>query len=328
MWSPALVELVIALAVGLVAAGVSHATLKDDEHPIFWGLLLFLFSATQAWLIARTLEAPESVIVPIQSHFDERFKYLAEASKITEYALASAHEQPFLEKWTEEAVEHLDDDLSKGLVPIPWNVAPEEIGRLYEMAWQDNSATPSIVATNVGSTDLYFSDHNYESFNKEASQHHVPVVRFFLYRKGWHVKLSGGQNIVIDDKNEQSFIKEVNRLNSSFESLCSVWVDLADVRVSQDRDLLLVNNEILAETKLLADLTPIEAVATAKEERLDEARDYFKLLMGHVTDSNMVCTNDDVTTRFPLYKKQIGSRSNAEAARVVYRAVMRQVTGM
>ena len=108
------------------------------------------------------------------------------------------------------------------------------------MTWQENYAATSIVATNVGSTDLYFSDHNYESFNREASQHHVPIVRFFLYRKGWHVKLSDGQNIVIDDKNEQSFINEVKKLNSSFESLCSVWVDLADVRVSQDRDLLLL----------------------------------------------------------------------------------------
>jgi len=157
-------------------------------------------------------------------------------------------------------------------MPLVKEEAPEEIGKAY------SAASVSIIATNVGGTNYYFSNGSYIDYNVRAADRGIPVVRFYLYSNNpnYHLEMRNGGSA----RNVNEFFGEVKDLHRDLHSFYSAVIDVDTAHLTKVRDVLIMDNKFAAETVLSeTDWDPIRAVATENRDRIVDIRSYIHTLL-------------------------------------------------
>jgi hypothetical protein len=278
--------------------------------------LILGFNINVAYDMLRKLENVSSVFEELTDvEMRDRFREI--------FALYHKHfeqkERP-LKDWANQSIASIYKDMRQGFISLPRELAASEIGKVYPLA-QTN-----IVATNVGDTEFYFnSDSPYPTSNKNARDRGIPIIRFYLFSKDQKIELHSpalrGQKATID-----SFYQDIKLLHDSLGSLYSVVID-AD-KLKEVRDFLLMDNRFLAETVMTHTGERSRAKATESQERLAEARDYFRDLRGIASTSKYIwaMSNDQVKKYYHKYENEPSS-GEGHLARRLYEEIMDGITG-
>jgi hypothetical protein len=158
------------------------------------------------------------------------------------------------------------------------------------------------VATNVGGTTFYFGDATYVASNLSARDRGVPVIRFYLYSRTQKIQLRGDEEPKLHSIDE--FLDEVRDLHDILGSAYSAVVDVDTHHLAEIRDVLLVDNSFMAESKLSPTWELMGAKASEDPERLQEVRDYFRQLHGAIEGRRVAKMSDMLARKyFPKYQE-------------------------
>src|SRR5579864_6923807 len=127
---------------------------KKGKH--FWAILIFIFSVV--------LGLPIELSVEIQNTLNDHSSRSFTVGRFQDLDAAydknfGGNVQPVLNGWANTTLSYLQDSWNRGMMPLPQEKAADEIAKVYK------DARASIVATNVGSTKLYFGDQTYVDNN-------------------------------------------------------------------------------------------------------------------------------------------------------------------
>jgi hypothetical protein len=321
----------------LVLSGIlSVATEKwfpstDAAQKHFWAAMLFIFSVVLGLSVKGSFEMNNKMKLlsdqlDVHARQTESEAGIHEVAHLYEQVIGGASET--LKKWGVESQKTLEDDLRAGYIPISREYAPTTIADVYQ------DAKKNIIASNVGSIDYYFDVPSYVEQNKLARDNHVPIVRFFIYSNASHrgVKLTRKcTEEGLKPNNIDDFSKCLSELTPQLGSLCSVIVDFDThfSRISDARDLLIMDNRFVAETELYSEnWAPKRARATETAAEVEKARKYFHSLWGITGD---ICTggrmsDDDIRRYFPRFK-DLAPVKGEHLADAAFHQLMEQVTG-
>jgi hypothetical protein len=323
--------IVLALSIILSVATEKWFPSTDAAQKHFWAAMLFIFSVVLGLSVKGNFEM-DSKVRQLTQQLDKHAQQTESEASIHE--VAHLYEQLIggssktLKKWGVESQKVLETDLRTGYIPISREYAPTTIAEVY------HDATQSIIASNVGSIDYYFDVPAYVEQNKLARDSHVPIVRFFIYSNASHrgVKLTRKcTDEGLKPDNIVDFSKCVNELSPQLGSLCSVIVDFDThfSRITEARDLLIMDNRFVAETELYSEnWAPRRARATETPAEVEKDRKYFHDIWGITGDE---CTggrmeDDDVRHYFPNFR-YIKPMKGEHLADLVFHKVMQQVAG-
>jgi len=251
----------------------------DKNDPVavkqkhFWACIFLIFSLVLGLPVESSLES-QAKLEEVKKMLVEHQRESGEKGRLQElftlYDNNFGHAEPVLQAWADDLLDYLRDNWRDGLMPLPRERAAAQIGKVYSYAQH------SIVATNVGSTKFYFNVQTYAQANKEARDHGVPVVRFYLYGKDYRnrMELRDGRHPV--DIND--FFREVKDLHTHLGSLYSAVIDVDNVNLDSYRDLLIMDNKFVAETQITPEWEPIRALATGNGDKLKKACEYLHVL--------------------------------------------------
>jgi hypothetical protein len=309
--------IVFTLSVALFVATELFFPLEDTAGPTavrqkhFWATMLFIFSIILGLPLESSLRMEREVsgvkneldAHDNQSTLHDRFheiwdEYASIFSGVSSGGLAqddNTNARRLLRAWGDILVDYLNADFKSGSIPIPLEQAPEKIKDVY------SKAERSILATNVGGTKTYFDNQEYLNANKYAQTRHIPVIRFYLYddERKRHILMRGDRT----PHNIDDFYNEVKDLHKMMGTVYSAVIDV-DITPDLDgyRDLLLMDNAFLAETRILQTTwDPIRAEATINQNRIQDAQHYFQTLrLAAVHSGKIVRMQDsDVVKHFP-----------------------------
>jgi hypothetical protein len=297
----------------------------------FWAFILFILSFVLGLSVNGAFQMNRRI-----TEIDGRIEQLAELGReelrvhkvASDYGQIIEHASNTLRKWGADSENALDHDLAEGYIPIGVDIAAMTIGNAY------NDATRLILASNVGSIDFYFDVPQYAEENRTARDHHVPVIRFFIYSKTSNriIKLTRAcydRGLKADSITD--FTKCVSDLNEKLGSLCSIVVDFDKQYTrlgGEAKDLMLMDNSFVATTELYSE-NWAQKRAKATEAAVSPTvvagvRAYFNALYGVTGDT---CTarmeDEDVRRYFPQLK--FAARGNEHLADAVFRHVMQEV---
>jgi len=274
----------------------------------FWAFMFLVFSLVLGLPIQETLET-QAKIDEVKALLREHQQESATRGKFQELYTLYDHNfgaaQPVLRGWADETLNYLRDSWSHGIMPLPREMAPAKIGDVYYKAQH------SIIATNIGSTKYYFNVHTYGQANIFARDHGVPVIRFYLYGKKYRdrIELRDGRHPA--DIND--FFGEIKDLHSRLGSLYSAVIDVDRVNLEAYRDLLIMDNKFVAETQLSPEWEPLRALATENSEQLEQARQYFHLLLGAIDDNYVLRMKAEDVRKYFKSRLPSGSGDPADA---------------
>ncbi len=301
-----LVSICLAVATELIPfADAQDETSKRQKH--FWAFILFVLSMVVGFPIenAYTMETKINELEEIvKGHAHDSVARGKFEGLDTLYHHNFDGVDPALTEWANELLGYLDERWSHGIMPLPREQAATQLAKIYPHARE------SIIATNVGSTDFYFSSRTYSLNNQRTGDHGIPIVRFYLYSNNGEriIKIRRGKG----KPTFAEFCKEVGELNTYLHSMYSVGVNVDKFSMDTNRDLLLMDNKLLAETLETDSWQPIRAEASQNPIQLTGARQYFSELWGRVgieennTEAEAVCkkpmSDDDVRRAFKNHK--------------------------
>jgi hypothetical protein len=324
--------LVVFLSIVLLVATEKWFPTADDDvaraQKHFWSVMLFIFSIVFGLSIESAFGVSDKVeqlssLVGQHAQVTEQEEKIHHAVFGFEQVMRGATIS--FRKWGNDSLTALEKDLDAGYIPISKEQAPVEIGAVYQ------EAKGSIIASNVGSIDFYFNSPAYRDQNIGARNHHVPVVRFFIYSKSKDVSLSDTyKKENLDAKKIEDFSKCVEQLNVTLGSLCSIVVDWdAHYRQLEDaKDLLILDDMFVAETEISStDWGPKRARATENSDRLKETRRYFHTLWG-ITGDNCVgfMKDKEIAYYFPQFKN-LKPQQGQTLADTAFHQVLEKVAG-
>lgn len=325
--------IVVVLSAVLALATERWFPTTDIPQKRFWAAMLFVLSIALGLSINSSFKMNKKMDQVTQNIHDH-----VELTRIegTVHVVAHDYEEIIsnasgtLRKWGEDSQKSLDDDLKAGYIPISRELAPITIAGVY------NDAKANMIASNVGSIDFYFDVPAYKQQNLLARDHHVPIIRFFVYSNSAHrgVRLTRScMNKGMKPDNIDDFTRCVSELNNELGSLCSVVVDFDKqfARIGEPRDLLLMDNTFVAETEMYSeDWKPKRAKATEARVNRDEVakvRKFFHTLRGITGNS---CTgrmdDKDVLTYFPQLRN-VQRKQNQHIADAAFDQMLDQITG-
>lgn len=323
MWTGKLIVLGVSILF-FVATEFLYPTGSDpnaSKQKHFWAVIFMVFSLILGFPIENSFE--------MQAKIDELKKVLKEHSErqitvgkfqdlLVKYDENFGQATPAMREWADETIGFISESWSQGVMPLPKEFAAEKIGKVYY------EAKKSIVATNVGSTKFYFDVHTYAEANRFARNQGIPVVRFYIYRdkyKNYIVLRNGKHPSDIND-----FFAEVKDLHNLLGSAYSAVIDVDRLSLEEHRDLLIMDNKFVAETKLSPDWEPIRALGTENQEQLKKVRSYFHVLMGALDEKYIERMNaNDVRKYFG--SASLSSSGGKEPAQSLFEHLMRDVTG-
>jgi hypothetical protein len=323
-----IVVLILSIVLAVVTEKWFPSTDAAQKH--FWAGMLFIFSIVLGLSVKSGFEMNNkmkllSEQVTDHAHQTEGEMSIHEVAFLYERVIGGASEA--LRKWGMDSQRSLEDDLKAGYIPISREDAPTTIADVYQ------GARKSIIASNVGSIAYYFDVPAYVEQNRLTRDRHVPVVRFFIYSNSAHrgIKLTKGctdEGLKPDNVND--FTKCVNELTPQLGSLCSVIVDFDThfTRITEARDLFIMDNRFVAETELYSeDWGPKRARATETPAEIEKDRKYFHTLWG-ITDGCKGGRMDDNEVRqyFPQFK-ELKPKKDEHLADAAFRQLMADVTG-
>jgi len=288
----------------------------------FWSIILSIFSLVIGFDMKNSFDMQGRVdnVGAVfhrldSSDIEEKFQ-----SIFTLYQQHFDHAKPILRGWAVDALNQLNQDMKEGYISLPPQVAPREIGLVYQYAHQH------IVASNVGNTNVYFSSRDYIAANTAARNRGIPVIRFYLWSKDHAVQLTGSTQPKLYSKDE--FFQEVKALNAALGTVYSVMIDVDQVSppLAAFRDMLLLDDSFVAESRLSTNWSLLRAQATEDKGNIDDAANYLHTLMSAIQPDYVAPMSDeDVRTYFHHYEK-----AKAEPGRLaeqIFNDVMKDVTG-
>lgn len=322
---------VFGLSIVLAIATEKWFPSDDVAQKHFWAAMLFIFSAVLGLSVNGSFEMNRKMKdlterVDKHSKETESEAGIHEVAHLYEETIGNASDT--LKKWGLESQKSLENDLKAGYIPINREDAPTTIAEVYQ------GARKSIIASNVGSIDYYFNVPAYVQQNQAARDNHVPVVRFFIYSNASHRGVKLTQKCTDEGMRPdriEDFTKCVNELTPQLGSLCSVIVnfDTAYTRISDAKDLLLMDDSFVAETELFSEnWAPRRARATETPTEVQKDRRYFHDLWGITGDvcSGGRMSDGDVRHYFPKYK-DLKPERGGPLADAIFHQLMEQVTG-
>lgn len=324
-WAPILVFVLT------VITTIASEKWSDQNPKRFRSVFLFVFGTVLTISINsafQTSNAMHQLDERINTHIEDTKAILRSHTMANYYEQINAKASGPLKKWGVAAEDDFDANLEEGYIPINREYAARRIAEAYSDAPSLASSInvePNIIASNVGSIDFYFNVEKYKDENLWARDHHVPVIRFFIYsnNSNFHVKLTRN----CDDKKLnaariEDFSQCVTELNNELGSLCSVVINYdATAGIGEAQDILLMDNYFVAETRFYPqDWTPRFARATdagVSQSAVATARKYFKDLWDTTNyKCNGKMSDDGVRSNFPQFKnlKPAPGQTLAEAA--------------
>lgn len=287
----------------------------------FWACIFMIFSLILGFPIEGSFETQakvEELKKMLEKHEDMSAKLGRFQDLLALYDNNFGRAQPALRGWADETLGYLRDNWKNGVMPLPKEFAAEKIGQVY------HQAKKYIIATNVGSTKFYFDVKTYADSNLYARDNGIPVVRFYIYGNKYknYIELRNGKHPTdIDD-----FFREVKDLHVRLGSLYSAVIDVDRLHLEEYRDLLIMDNEFVAETKLSPDWEAVRALATENDEQLRTARLYFHTLMGALDERYIQRMNaEDVRKSFK--KTSYPMSPGKDPANALFNYLMGQITG-
>jgi hypothetical protein len=294
---------------------------KAATQKHFWAAILFVFGAVFGLLIEGSL-ASQTELRSVKEEIANHERHMTELGQFHElhdlFDSGFANSQPALKGWANDSLAYLRRSWQQGWMPLPKEETPARIAQIYDEALR------TIVATNVGSTDFYFTEGNYVSANKRARDRSIAVVRFYLYsdnNKDWIVMHDGKHPASIDD-----FYNEVKYLHSQMHSLYSVLIDVNKVKLADYWDLLIMDNKFVAKTELSPKWQAVRGLATENEDRLNEVRHYLDLIQGPMEEKYIQRMEPEEVKMYfksPPWPPFVGG----DPADSVFHYVMQQLTG-
>jgi len=298
---------------------------KDDliarKQKHFWSIILTLFSLVLGESIKSSLELSDKI-----ENIGSVFQELAEEDirgqfqmLFTEYHRHFEHSRPLLKEWARQSFKQLTSDMKQGYIPLPNALAAEQIGKAYP------TAKENIVATNVGTTKFYFKNVGYIDNNVDTAKRGIPVIRFYLFSKNRQIELRQSdkpQLVSFDD-----FCKEVGALHEQLKTVYSAVVDVDEQDIREHRDLLLLDNEFVAETELVpTSWVAIRAKATEDKGLVSDVRDYLHILKGARSACIFRMNDDLVRGFFPKYKGITLKKGDGQLADKVFEDIMDSIS--
>lgn len=305
---------VFALSVALFVATEAYFPLDENAGPSalkqkhFWATMLFIFSLILGLPVEgmiRLEREVQEVKTALDKHegrseahdrFHETYdEYAAIFSEVPTTNNQKA--ERLLKAWGDGLIDYLKTDFKSKSIPLPLEQAPGQIKEVYQ------EAVKSIIATNVGGTKTYFESDEYIGANKYALTRHIPVIRFYLYDDGRKKHI-----LMHDDRaptDIHDFLTEVRALHQKMGTTYSVVVDVGDSHISDYRDLLLMDNVFLAQTKILPTTwDPIRAEATIDSGEILKARNYLNelRLAAHSSKNIVKMSDSEVGKNYPGYR--------------------------
>jgi hypothetical protein len=325
--------IVVVLSAVLALATERWFPTTDIPQKRFWAAMLFILSITLGLSINGAFKMNRKMEQMTQE-FGRDVAVHESGAKVHmiahEYEQIISNASGTLRSWGEDSLKSLDDDLKAGYIPISREQAPTTIAGVYK------DSKVNMIASNVGSIDFYFDVPAYAQQNLLARDHHVPIIRFFVYSNSGHrgVKLTRScMNKGMKPDNIEDFTRCVSELNNELGSLCSVVVDFDKQfsRIGEPRDLLLMDNSFVAETELYSeDWKPRRAKATearVNHDEVEKVRKFFHRLRG-ITGNTCTGRMDDkdVLTYFPQLRS-VQRRQNQHIADAAFDQMLDQITG-
>lgn len=250
----------------------------NQKH--FWAFIFLLFSIVCGTLInnsfdqSQKLDTVASVFrqlgdVEVERRFQDIY---------VQYNLQLKHTSATEDHWAYHTLDWLENEFESGWIPAPREQVASEMTELYD------NARDRIVATNVGSTKYYFSDDSYIQANQRATKRQVPIVRFYLFSARKPIELR--HSIEPKTVTFAQFANEVKDLSGTLLTPYSVLINLDKIPTDQlpphgvegGRDLLLVDNKLVAETVLGARWEAQYAHVSHSSANLNDAWKYFSAL--------------------------------------------------
>lgn len=300
----------------------SSGTDPTGKQKHFWATIFMIFSLILGLPIESSFETQvriEELKQMLKNHEDTSAKLGKFQDLLALYEDNFGQAEPALKGWADETLTYLRDNWSHGVMPLPKEFAADKIGQVYHQAQM------SIIATNVGSTKFYFDVHTYADLNIYARDHGIPVVRFYIYGKKYKdmIEMRDGRHPT--DINE--FFAEVKDLHARLGSLYSAVIDIDRVRLEEYRDLLIMDNKFVAETKLSPEWEPLRALATENEDQLKTARQYFHVLMGALDERFILRMKPEDVRKF-FKNGSFPPSGGKDPADALFNYLMGQITGV
>jgi hypothetical protein len=325
----------------------------DRWRKAYWVSVIFLASILMTNVIGG-LAAFQSSLAGMVNDFDAVAKVSPVVEGFEEH-FHDAHEP--LRSWAGTAMATERDEFADGYVDIRVDQAPEQIANAYSSAKAAQDATgvrQYIIASNVGSTNLYFSKTQGASLYKKANvdrlKEGIPIVRFYVFANEQKGYIFLSDNKVAPDF--PHFVDDVIELAKTTKAVYSVAINISgsDISPGDARDLLLIGKSFLAETHLNDDWFPEYARATEENKKtsghpnIDHARDDLAKLAALVGDGNtcvmvhaysaphqtpLTCTiiempDEEIGDNFAHWQnKQIQTRGHRTIAQCIYSGVLR-----
>jgi hypothetical protein len=298
---------------------------KDDpiarRQKHFWSIILTLFSLILGESITSSFELSAKI-----ENIGSVFQELAEEDirsqfqmLFTEYHRHFEHSRPLLKEWARQSFKKLTLDMKQGYVPLPNELAAEQIGKAYP------TAKESIVATNVGSTKFYFNNVGYIENNTAAAKKGIPVIRFYLFSRNRQIELRKSDKPQIVSFEE--FCTEIGSLHEQLSTVYSTVVDVDEQNIREHRDLLLLDNEFVAETELMpTSWVAIRAKATEDQNLVSDVRDYLHILQGARSRCTFRMKDDLVRGFFPKYRGITLKQGDGQLADRVFEEIMDSIS--
>ena len=206
----------------------------------------------------------------------------------TEKILRDEDATGMLSTWVNDTVRHLREDVSRGFIPIDDDQLKIDLPRLLDDSKEfamSVGALPSIVATNVGSTNVYFEPW-YLNAHTRASSRGVPIIRFFLYDADKKIQLRGSDTrapVAFED-----YTKEVREIHDKAQTLFSAVVVVSSCPQIADppKDYLLLNDDLLLESEVGTDWDIGHVTATGSVENINLAHEFFEQLLNCLAEGN------------------------------------------
>jgi hypothetical protein len=116
--------------------------------------------------------------------------------------------------------------------------------------------------------------------HKAAQGKGIPVIRVYLYGDKYRdqIELRDGRHL----KDILDYFREVQELHRLLGSVDSAVIDVGKLDVGESRDLLIMDNILVADLPGIVATHP--RITTQHKDRLNEAREYFRPLMGAIKD--------------------------------------------
>ena len=294
---------------------VKDRTIKHEDFTkrikSFWSILIFLLSFIMTISISLIYETSQKFGIlakNIEDKYEQINKNIDNVSKKSEFQelfnLYVAISNPKIKEYAMKEIESMKNDFRQEKVDISTYSSPNHVANLYDIAER------YLIATNVGDITFFLHHDKYKKKNQLMYEKGIPIIRFLIYTG--------------NDENFEDFKEEALKVHNELNTVCSIVVSPNDVKNSEKmRDILIIDGEILSETKMLhSGKHTDEASLTCNDYEIREAYKYFGILynsVNKVEKNNTIYFMDDqkVKNKYGEYLKTNDIKTNKDLAKAI-----------